>query len=86
LRGWHCRSFRLHRHPDCSGRRFQYHQLVTADPGAAISQRAGKGRGQGGQRGITAIEDNEIVAEAMHLDERNAHGQRLKRWAAKRPV
>jgi hypothetical protein len=50
-------------------RRFEHDELVAADAGVAIGQRHGARR-RDRQRGFARVDHHEIVAQAVHLDER----------------
>ncbi len=55
------------------GARFEQHELVATDPFAAVRDRRGGSRCDRRQGIGARIEHDEIIAEAVHLDEGNAH-------------
>ena len=53
--------------------RLEQDQLVAANPGAAVGQCAGNGRVDRGEGTRAGVEHDEVVTQAMHLGEIDAH-------------
>ncbi len=64
--------------------RFEHDELIAADPLAPVRQRTNARRGECGQGVFSRIQHDEIIAQAMHLDEGYAHVRHLVARGANR--